>query len=384
MSKLNRSKSAILFVDYKPAELRKNKDWLIVYYSKIPAKNELKRFRVRVPKISSVKERTKYAKRMVEIINQKLQNGWSPFYENENNKYKSVTEVFSIFFKLLKKEVQDKVKRIDTLRSYSSFHTVFTNYLEENHSINFLLEIDNYTINCFLDYIYLKRRVSPTTYNNYLQFLKTFFSWSTQKGYIQQSPVENFKSKPKSPKKRVVLTNSVKQKLKIYGEEYKSYYTLCMCTYYSFIRKTELTKIKVADVNIAKGFITILGTNSKNRKTENVTIPNALLPLLKEHLKNAKKTDFLFSHDEFASGKKQLSPKKISDHWAKFRKKNDLPLKYQYYSLKDTGITDLLNSGIPAIKVRDQARHHDLKITESYTQRNDGSDEIVKNADFKF
>ncbi len=384
MSKFKISTSAKMFIDYKPAELRKNKDWLIVYYAKIPASNELKRFRVRVPKISPLRERTQYAKKMVEIINNKLQQGWSPFYEAENNNYKPIDDVFSIYFLLIEKEIADGVKRIDTLRSYKSFHTVFMNFLNKKHSLKLLVEIDTQVVNTFLDYIYLERKVSPITYNNYLQFLSTFFSWCVQKGYLPKNPAENFKNKPKPPKKRTVLTSEVKENLKNYGKENKEYYILCMCIYYAFIRKTEITKIKVADVNLKMGYITVLGENAKNKKTENVTIPNALQPYLEDLLKNANPNDFLFSHDNFKSGPKQLAPKKISDQWAKFRKQYNIPLQFQFYSLKDTGITDLLNSGIPAIKVRDQARHHDLKITESYTQRNATFDAMVKNADFIF
>ena len=94
-------------------------------------------------------------------------------------------------------------------------------------------------------------------------------------------------------------------------------------------------------------------------------------------------TYFLFSKD-FKTGKTAINPKKISNTWAKYRKIFGFDDKYQFYSLKDTGITDLLNSSIPAIKVRDQARHYDLKITESYTARNKFADETLRNSSFEF
>ena len=65
--------------------------------------------------------------------------------------------------------------------------------------------------------------------------------------------------------------------------------------------------------------------------------------------------------------------------WDKVRKKYGFRKEVQFYSLKDTGITDMLNAGVPAIKVRDQARHSDLRITEIYTARNNSADEVVKN-----
>ena len=45
---------------------------------------------------------------------------------------------------------------------------------------------------------------------------------------------------------------------------------------------------------------------------------------------------------------------------------------------------DLLNSGIPSIKVRDQARHYDIKQTEAYTTRNLIADDTIKGAKFDF
>ena len=100
-------------------------------------------------------------------------------------------------------------------------------------------------------------------------------------------------------------------------------------------------------------------------------------------LVTANNSDYLFGED-FKPSKKQLNPKKISDTWTKYRNKYKFDSKFQFYSLKDTGIMDLLNSGIPSIKVRDQARHYDIKQTEAYTTRNLTADETIKSASFSF
>ena len=43
----------------------------------------------------------------------------------------------------------------------------------------------------------------------------------------------------------------------------------------------------------------------------------------------------------------------------------------QLYSLKDTGITTMLENGVPAIDVMKQAGHHDLSITTRYANHRD-------------
>jgi site-specific recombinase, phage integrase family len=383
----NRNKSTskrIVFVDYKPAELRANKVWYIEYYAKNPLTEKLERFKKRVPSMKSQREREKYAKKMVQAINQKLETGWSPFYENPSNQYKSLEDSFSLFLKQLEKEVKDGIKRPDTLRSWKSFFSNISAYINEKHlDIKFVLNIDFLFVNNFLDYIYYDKRNSPRTYNNYLAYMKGFFEWAKLKGYAKQNPAEGIKSKPKVQKKREPLTAEVKKCIKELRDKDFHFFTCCMLTYFCLIRRTELTKLKVSDVRLSESRIILDGSITKNRKTDSVTIPDVFLPILAQHLATANNSDYLFGKD-FKPGKVQLNPKKISDTWIKYRKKYKFDSKFQFYSLKDTGIMDLLNSGIPSIKVRDQARHYDIKQTEAYTTRNLIADDTIKGAKFDF
>lgn len=98
----------IAFVDYRPAELKANKSWYIEYYAINPSTERLERFRNRVPPMSPNREREKYAKKMLALINQKLDSGWSPFYDNPNNQYKSIDYCADLFLKMQEKEVQDE------------------------------------------------------------------------------------------------------------------------------------------------------------------------------------------------------------------------------------------------------------------------------------
>ena len=42
----------------------------------------------------------------------------------------------------------------------------------------------------------------------------------------------------------------------------------------------------------------------------------------------------------------------------------------KFYSLKDTGITNMLKSNMDVLSVRDQARHSSISITDMYTPAN--------------
>jgi site-specific recombinase, phage integrase family len=380
-----KSSNKLIFVDYRPAELKINKAWYIEYYVKNPSTGKLVRFRNRVPQIKPTRTRELYAKKMIESINIKLYNGWLPWYESPNNTYKLLNECFELYIKKLKKEIEDGIKRPDTLRAYTSFITNVQRYIEEKHlSVKYLIEVDYTFVNSFLDYTYYEKNNSPATYNNYLTYFKTFLEWAKAKEYVKQNATDNIKSLPKAQKRREPLTQEVKACVKELKNTDFHFFVVCMLTYFCLIRRTELTKLKVADVRLFENRIILDGTITKNRKTDSVTIPDVFLPDLAQHLQHAKNSDYLFSANDFKPGTRQLNPKKISDTWAKYRSKYGFDSKFQFYSLKDTGIMELLNSGVPSIKVRDQARHYDIKQTESYTTRTLTADDIIKRVNIDF
>ena len=363
-------------VAFKPAELRIGTDWLIVYYAKDPQSDKLVRFRNRVPKMSNKKERLRFAQKMIDTLNEQLYSGWSPYMGNLTE-VKTIDYCFDYYLKTLSKELSDGVKRKSTYNNYKYFITAFTEYLSiYQKNVKFISDISTLICDHFLDRIYIEKEKSARTYNFYLMCMRTFFNFCLSKGFIKESPVKNTKTKSIKEKTRVVLNEKEKAKLALLKGENFHFYVFCMTTYYCFIRPNELKKLKVEHVNIEKSYITIPSSISKNRKTENVTIPNIFIEELKEHIGKASKDLFLFGK-KFVPGKQAVT--NLFYHWENVRKKYGFRKEVQFYSLKDTGITDMLNAGVPAIKVRDQARHSDLKITEIYTARNNSADETVKN-----
>ena len=376
MPKNNKQSPIIPMVAFKPAELRIGTDWLIVYYAKDPQSDKLVRFRNRVPKMSNKKERLRFAQKMIDTLNEQLYSGWSPYMGNLTE-VKTIDYCFDYYLKTLSKELSDGVKRKSTYNNYKYFITAFTEYLSiYQKNVKFISDISTLICDHFLDRIYIEKEKSARTYNFYLMCMRTFFNFCFSKGFIKESPVKNTKKKSIKEKTRVVLNEKEKAKLALLKEENFHFYVFCMTTYYCFIRPNELKKLKVENVNIEKNYITIPSSISKNRKTENVTIPNIFIEELKEHIGKASKDLFLFGK-KFVPGKQAVT--NLFYHWENVRKKYGFRKEVQFYSLKDTGITDMLNAGVPAIKVRDQARHSDLKITEIYTARNNSADETVKN-----
>ncbi len=64
-----------------------------------------------------------------------------------------------------------------------------------------------------------------------------------------------------------------------------------------------------------------------------------------------------------------IAPTRIAETWLKMQADLNLPKEYQFYSLKDTWITEMLESGVPAKYVKELADHHSLEITEKYVHK---------------
>jgi integrase/recombinase XerD len=375
-----------LFVDYKPAELRIGIQWLVVYYAKNPTTKEMQRFRVLVPSMKSENERKKHGKKIKDEINRKLSEGWLPFYtESYDSNFKTYQFCKDKFLEQFAADIKRGFRRPDSERTYKSCFSMIELFAKRKKlPLNFIFEMNRVFVINYLDFILYERNNTPRTYNNHLGFVKAFLNFCVAHGYLKENLASGIAKKKEGEKIRQLLTTEVKSKIKNIESLNFHYFTVCMTTYFCFIRPTELSKLKVFHVDLFNSTITVPGDISKNKNTETVTIPKTFLPILTKHLADANVNDFLFSLDGFKPGKLQLNSKKIYDTWQKYIKLFDVKRTFQFYSLKDTGITDLLNSGVPSIKVRDQARHSEISTTEKYTHRNKKCDEVVQNATFDF
>lgn len=372
MSKLQKAKHLIPFIDYVPAELKENQTWEIVYYAIDPTEsdpnNQLKRKRNRVKPMNNKTERRKFAKRIVQSLNEKLARGWTPFVNEKNVKsFAKLFDTLDIFFNQYQQQYRKGIVRKDTIRAYKSYINNFKQFVISINQENlFVNKFDENICRDFLDEIFYERENSAATHNNYLRFIGVFTRWLIKKRYISVDFSIHIKKIKESEKRRTVIPKETRDEIFNHLNKHnKGYYHLCRVAYYCLIRRTEFTKLKVSDVILVNGVINIPAHVSKNGKNQMITIPGILLHSFAAHLKTAKQTDFLFS-ENFKPGPKQLAPKKISDTWAALRRQLKFSKSYQWYSLKDTGITNYLQLGIPTIDVKNQARHHSITQTEAY------------------
>lgn len=376
-------------IDYSPATLSKGNsdEWRIVFYALNPQTNKLERIRKRVKKIQSIKARTQYANSIIVEINKKLQEGWNPFIEQENvNAFNLFSDCIDLFMTRIEKLVKDKSMRPDTLRAYKSYCANIHLYLKnQNLERMFIVSYNKQFILRFLDWIYYEKQNSPTTHNNYLQFLKTLGYYFLDRAFIPVNPAIGIQKLKKTEKVRILIPEDIRDIINDYlKKENTPYLCLCLMTFYCFVRRTELTKLKVKNIDFNKNVIYIGGDISKSRKEDYVTIPLEYKDLLFDHTANSESEMFIFGDENFKPSYTPVQPKKISDKWGRMRKNLKLDDRYQFYSLKDTGITEMLENGTPTLSVKSQARHHSIAMTENYVQKRSTTDTNITRNKLKF
>ncbi len=372
MSTTQNSKNQI-FIDYIPAELKENITWEIVYYVKNPFTENLVRKRNRVRPLKSITERRKLAKRMIQEINSKLEKDTHSFFSVKGSKeFSTFNDVVTIYLNQLTREVKDSNLSTDTLKTYTSRCKNIQLYIKEKGLEKLLCyNFNNDFIIEYLDYLRYTKNVSARTRDNYFTFIRTLSGWMLQKKYVIENPCKGISKIHKRKNEKIVIP---KQQRELIFEYYKktnyNFFVFCMCCYYCLIRRTELSKIKVSDVNLKNNTLFISANDSKNNKSSYVTIPPRLAMFLSDHLQYSQKEYYLFSNDNYKPGLEKFNPNKASSNWARMRKKIGVNPIIKWYYLKDTGIVDLIIAGVPLNSVRDQARHYCISQTNEYIPRN--------------
>ena len=119
---------AIPFIDFRPAQVMRNKEVYVCYYVLDPTNDKLKRMRVRCNRIRNRREQLKYTALLCAEINRKLYNGWNPLIgeTSASTKRVSIVEAATNFVRQKEKDL-----RKDTVRSYRSKLSFFTRWCEK-------------------------------------------------------------------------------------------------------------------------------------------------------------------------------------------------------------------------------------------------------------
>jgi integrase len=374
-------------ISYTYPKLYTGKEWYIGFYAFDPVLGKMRRKRIKVNHITKVGDRRRYADGLVKRLMDKLDMGWNPFIEAENqNAYHTFSEACSHYKRYITKMFNDNVYREDTYKSYISYIKNIEDWnAKERVPATYIYQFDRGFILRMLEHVYIERNLSAQTRDNYLAFMRLFSSFLVQHQFLSSKPTEglNVLGKRIRKKERTVISQGDIVRLNEYLMTNNKHYLLaCYILHYCFIRPKEMSKIQLKHISLKNQTIIIPSENSKNAKRGVVTLPAKVIHLMVDlGVFNAPSEYFLFS-DRFMPGAKIKSEKQFRDYWHHYvRKALKFPATYKFYSLKDTGITNMLRK-YDSITVRDQARHATVLMTDTYTPHDlQQANDLIKNHD---
>ena len=354
------------FINFRPCSYHKGKDCFVYYYALNPETEKLQRIKIRVNHIHKSSDRDKYARLLCHTIDEKLWSGWNPFVESMSAKALSISQCVQKFL-----EAKQKLARPATMRSYKSFSQMFLDYLRNKQQDKiYCFQVTRDHLLRYLEWVDDKVSLSNRSYNNYSSFLFTLFDFFVQRGYIKDNPASDFPKRRVDKKFRVVIPPADRKKILAWFDEhipiYK--YVMLLC-YLLLIRPKEIMMLRVGYIDFDEQVLRIPSNVAKNHCERELALPNEIMEYFST-LQGLPSEWYIFSGaHSFIPGPKYTAPTRIAERWKEMREALGLPTTYQFYSLKDTGITEMLEAGVPAKLVKELADHSSLEMTEKYTHK---------------
>ena len=374
-------------IDYLPAKLCQGKVWFVYFYVKSPVTGKLQRRRIKVNRYRTKKENLALARAIMGEINNRLTLGWNPLIESVAPR--AGVPLFTALEEYLK--VKGKEMRPNSMRSYRSFIGVLREWLGE-HGFSALSPANLVTKDvavAFMNDMDDREDVSVITYNNYVRFFSGLFGWMVKKGYIAGNPFDGIDKKHKkgvNKKRRLLKPAELATLVAFLQEKNPEYLAICLFCYCCFMRPKEIALLRCGDIDLNGQAVRVSGEIAKNGKDSVRTIPDTMMPfMLALDLSNPDL--YLFgSHRlekyRFTPGTKPTIGQRIADYWRFFVRPgcgfgDDL----QFYSLKDTGITNMLGDGVPISFVQQQADHSSVAMTAIYVGKSPAANAELKGVD---
>ncbi|MFC2069054.1 tyrosine-type recombinase/integrase [Chloroflexota bacterium] len=144
-------------------------------------------------------------------------------------------------------------------------------------------------------------KLSPHSVASYARSIRSFWAWLKREGFIEHNPFKRVKV-PKAPRK-IVNTFSVEQVnslLKVIPVKHHSGYrdyAIVITLYGTGLRSSELTGLKLEDVDLGSGQIRVMGKGGKQRSVYMSATVFKVLFKYRHNWRPKVKSEYLFIHE---------------------------------------------------------------------------------------
>lgn len=255
-----------------------------------------------------------------------------------------------------------------TINNYSIDLNQFIIFCDENN-IKTYKEVDYQFIRKYLNFLYEKKYTSKTICRH-ISSLRKLFKYLEQKKQIKENPmllVTNPKVTKKLPKYLnyvdIDILLNTPDKTDVLGLRNALILELL---YSTGIRVSELSNIKIEDINFNEREIRVLGKGSKERI---VVFGKICLELLNNYINNSRKK-LLKENNEYLLLNKngnKLSVRGIQLIVENILKQSSIKYNISPHTLRHTFATHLLDAGADLMSVKELLGHDSLSTTSIYT-----------------
>lgn len=254
-----------------------------------------------------------------------------------------------LFLKKLETELKISKNSDYTVRNYLAANQKLLDFSNKSPE-----EIDQDDVKAFM-----AQNLSDKTSSSIVLFLSAVkYAYSV---VFQRNPTENIKRPKRERKIPSVLTKDEIKALIDSTENKKSRLMISML-YACGMRVSELTGLKIKDINFEEGIGQI--RQGKGRKDRTFNIPETLASKLKKQAEkqNENKQEYLFT-----GSKGQLSSRNIQKIVAKSAQKAGIKKSVHPHTLRHSFATHLLENNTDIRKIQELLGHADLNTTQIYT-----------------
>ena len=360
------------FMGYTPPILKKtaSRGEHIEYYVYNPVTMKMERQRIRLEKLShQFKNRSQYKQMVMQLmmnLTGKLAGGWTPYGENQN-----VAE-YTPINKAIEAYIADKSRdlRKASMVSYISVAKIFVEWLTTQNIHEMASHLLNQrTCQRFMDELRDRPKFNNNTYNTYLKKYRACFAWMVDRGYCKENPFEKIKTLKKQEKIRQLIPVDARETVinHVRTSKHPNYEIVMHLIFTSLIRPSEIERLQVRDVDLKNKCIHIPANKAKTHKDRDAALSDTciamLIPLLS---KPGILPTWYLINSNYECGPDPCYHSMFKKHWMKIRKECGLPDEMQLYSLKDSGITEMLEAGVSINQVKEAAGHADISTTNKY------------------
>ena len=343
------------------------KQWYIYFSCTDLVRKETKQFRYKlgINRAKTLRQRKQLAKEALEAVRTLLyEQGFNPFDKSVKGEKKLLVDSLQNVL-----EIKNLSVRLRSKQTYKHCVDILKKWLEVKMLLNIEIgQFDKSHVLEFVDWLISELKYKGKTTNVMIGCLKTLFYMLVEREIIATNPFCVFKKMKEDEGHNVAFTPNEACRAIAYMKQHNiRLYYATQFVRYGFIRKTELTSLRVCDINLNNHTIVISAEASKNRRQDCVTIPKSLERIIGEmKLDKYNSEDYLFGRDLETGPVRLRRTADLSEAHREMITALGMRSELIFYGWKHTGCVELYNLTKDPYIVCRQCRHSDIRMTMKY------------------